>query len=210
MSRLLEDENMNQPDAQPSANYVTFGTYEAMFLAAENGDPEAQRSIGLCFETGAGVAQDFQEAVKWFRKAAEQGNSDAQLRLGFAYEFGKGVTKNLSEALKWYRQSAEPWLYQAKAQEMIKANEAKKNRDELTQKTSKPQTPQEPPTRMAISSEVRREVWRRDERKCVKCGSQVKLEFDHIIPFSEGGSNTARNIQLLCQDCNRAKSASIQ
>lgn len=64
--------------------------------------------------------------------------------------------------------------------------------------------------RRVISSEVRREVWRRDEGKCVKCGSRLNLEYDHIIPFSEGGSNTARNIELLCQDCNRAKSASIQ
>lgn len=51
MFLLCEGENMNQPDNQPLANYVTLGTYEAMLLAAENGDPEAQRSVGLCFET---------------------------------------------------------------------------------------------------------------------------------------------------------------
>jgi Holliday junction DNA helicase RuvB len=64
--------------------------------------------------------------------------------------------------------------------------------------------------RLAISSEVRREVWRRDEGKCTKCGNRENLEYDHIIPFSKGGSNTARNIELLCEVCNRAKSASIQ
>jgi holliday junction DNA helicase RuvB len=64
--------------------------------------------------------------------------------------------------------------------------------------------------RDAIPSEVRREVWRRDEGKCVKCGSRERLEFDHIIPVSKGGGNTARNIELLCEDCNRAKSASIE
>ena len=36
-----------------------------------------------------------------------------------------------------------------------------------------------------------------------------KLEFDHLIPFSKGGSNTYRNIQLLCEPCNRSKSAKI-
>ena len=41
------------------------------------------------------------------------------------------------------------------------------------------------------------------------CGSNENLEFDHIIPFSEGGANTYRNIQLLCQPCNRSKSDSI-
>ena len=56
-----------------------------------------------------------------------------------------------------------------------------------------------------ISKSVRREVWRRDRGRCVECGSRVNLEYDHIIPFSKGGSNTERNIQLLCQDCNRKK-----
>ena len=60
-----------------------------------------------------------------------------------------------------------------------------------------------------IPKSVQREVWRRDERRCVECGSQERLEFDHIIPFSRGGSNTARNIQLLCEKCNRIKSNRI-
>lgn len=64
--------------------------------------------------------------------------------------------------------------------------------------------------RIAIPSDVRREVWRRDNGKCVKCGSREKLEYDHIIPVAKGGSNTARNIELLCEICNRSKSASIQ
>jgi 5-methylcytosine-specific restriction endonuclease McrA len=64
--------------------------------------------------------------------------------------------------------------------------------------------------REAIPSTVRREVWRRDEGKCRKCGSRKNLEYDHIIPVAEGGSNTARNIELLCEACNRAKSDLIQ
>lgn len=63
--------------------------------------------------------------------------------------------------------------------------------------------------RQAISANVRREVWRRDEGRCVKCGSRKNLEYDHIIPISKGGSNTARNIELLCEVCNRAKSSLI-
>jgi Holliday junction DNA helicase RuvB len=65
-------------------------------------------------------------------------------------------------------------------------------------------------SRDAIPSAIRREVWRRDGGKCVKCGSRKNLEYDHIIPVSQGGSNTARNIELLCEACNRAKSDLIQ
>jgi hypothetical protein len=60
-----------------------------------------------------------------------------------------------------------------------------------------------------ISDSVKTFVWNRDGGRCVQCGSQKNIEFDHIIPFSKGGSNTARNIQILCQDCNRKKGTNI-
>ena len=61
----------------------------------------------------------------------------------------------------------------------------------------------------SISKSVRQEVWRRDEGQCVECGSQEDLEYDHIIPHSKGGANTLRNVQLLCEHCNRTKHAKI-
>ena len=63
--------------------------------------------------------------------------------------------------------------------------------------------------REPIAEHVRHEVWRRDQGRCVDCGSRERLEFDHIIPISKGGSNTARNLELRCQDCNRRKAAHI-
>lgn len=63
--------------------------------------------------------------------------------------------------------------------------------------------------RESIPSDVKMAVWQRDQGRCAKCGSQAKLEYDHIIPVSKGGSNAERNIQLLCEHCNRIKSANI-
>jgi hypothetical protein len=60
-----------------------------------------------------------------------------------------------------------------------------------------------------IPENVRIEVWRRDGGRCARCGSREKLEYDHIIPFSRGGTNTARNIELLCENCNRTKKDNI-
>jgi len=59
--------------------------------------------------------------------------------------------------------------------------------------------------REQISQEVMDKVWNRDGGRCVHCGSQIHLEFDHIIPFSRGGASTYRNIQLLCKKCNIQK-----
>jgi HNH endonuclease len=63
--------------------------------------------------------------------------------------------------------------------------------------------------RQPILEEVRHEVWRRDRGRCAQCGSVHNLEFDHIVPVSRGGANTTRNIQLLCEPCNRRKSNNI-
>ncbi|KEZ64697.1 HNH endonuclease [Pseudomonas amygdali pv. tabaci str. ATCC 11528] len=59
--------------------------------------------------------------------------------------------------------------------------------------------------REAIPRSVQREVWQRDAGKCVECGTRQLLCFDHIVPFSRGGSNTVRNLQLLCEPCNLSK-----
>ena len=62
-----------------------------------------------------------------------------------------------------------------------------------------------------IPSSVKLRVWRRDRGRCVICGSKDNLHFDHIIPYSKGGSSlTADNIQLLCARHNIAKRDKIE
>jgi len=60
-----------------------------------------------------------------------------------------------------------------------------------------------------IPSEVRQKVWKRDNGRCVKCGSKEKLQFDHIIPVSKGGGYSVENTQILCQECNLKKQTKL-
>ena len=59
-----------------------------------------------------------------------------------------------------------------------------------------------------ISETTKILVYTRDGGTCNCCGSSSNLEYDHITPFSCGGSSEASNIQLLCMSCNRSKSNS--
>ncbi len=61
-----------------------------------------------------------------------------------------------------------------------------------------------------IPTDVKLEVWKRDKGICVQCGSNDNLHFDHILPFSKGGTSLkAENIQLLCARHNLEKTNKI-
>ena len=74
---------------------------------AQDGDAEAQRTLGLIHKNGQDVIQDYAEAVKWFLRAAEQGDALAQGNLGIAYTNGEGAVQDHTEAVKWFRRAAE-------------------------------------------------------------------------------------------------------
>ena len=76
---------------------------------------DAESDLGLMYDRGQGVPQDYTEAVKWYRRAAAQGNAGAQFSLGFMYDKGHGVVQNYAEAQKWYRLAAAHGLVQAQA-----------------------------------------------------------------------------------------------
>jgi len=65
--------------------------------------------------------------------------------------------------------------------------------------------------RRIIPSDVKLDVWKRDRGKCTICGATNELHFDHILPFSAGGTSlTAENVQLLCARHNLQKHNKIQ
>ena len=63
-----------------------------------------------------------------------------------------------------------------------------------------------PAKRVHILKAVRDEVLKRDNYRCVKCGSTQNLENDHKVPLAKGRSgNKPEDLQVLCRDCNRRK-----
>ena len=70
--------------------------------AAETGDATAQFMLGTLYAEGKGVANDFSEARKWFRKAADQGHADAQYSLGVIYSGGFVDPVDLAEGYVWF------------------------------------------------------------------------------------------------------------
>lgn len=65
--------------------------------------------------------------------------------------------------------------------------------------------------RRLIPTSVKLEVWKRDGGKCAICGATDELHFDHVLPFSKGGTSlVATNVQLLCARHNLAKHDRIE
>lgn len=63
--------------------------------------------------------------------------------------------------------------------------------------------------RELIHNDVHVFVWNKDQGRCVTCGVDEDLHFDHIIAVAKGGASSIENLQLLCGECNRLKSDSI-
>ena len=66
-----------------------------------------------------------------------------------------------------------------------------------------------PPLGARIPDRVRLSVLVRDGRRCRKCRSATRLEIDHIVPLSKGGSCDESNLQVLCRRCNRRKAKTL-
>jgi len=83
-------------------------TFNELRREAEQGDAQAQYTLGGAYYNGNGVARNLVEGTKWLLKAAEQGYAPAQCDFGAMYEKGvPGVEQSYQDALKWFRKAAE-------------------------------------------------------------------------------------------------------
>jgi TPR repeat protein len=77
-------------------------------------DLSAQYYLGVMYDKGWGVAQDYEIAALWSRNGAEQGDAAAQYYLGFLYQRGAGVAQDSAVAVGWFRKAADQGYEPAK------------------------------------------------------------------------------------------------
>jgi len=80
---------------------------------AKQGHSNAQVILGIMYEFGDGVPQDYKIAEKWYKLAANKGSSLAQYNLGNLYRSGLGVAKSYNIAMNWYLLSAKQGFAQS-------------------------------------------------------------------------------------------------
>lgn len=71
---------------------------------AENGDPEAQYQVGICYKDGKGVERSLDDAIKWLSLSAGQKYTEAMVALYHIYakENNKNIAKKyLEEAVNY-------------------------------------------------------------------------------------------------------------
>ncbi len=66
----------------------------------------AQNNLGVMYDNGQGVPQDYKKAVEWYARAADQGHAMGQANLGVMYANGQGVPQDYVQAYKWFNISA--------------------------------------------------------------------------------------------------------
>ena len=73
---------------------------------AEGGDTDAQYNLGIMYDEGQGVPQDYQESAKWYTIVAEKGYPEAQRQVALLHYYGNGVPQDYQEAIKILKQSS--------------------------------------------------------------------------------------------------------
>jgi len=107
--------------------------FESLKALAEKGDARAQLILGYMYQIGedpidGGPQEDYQEAVKWFRKAAQQGIARAQHTLGLMYYLGQGAKQDQMLAYAWVSVSVHNGYESVKATKRLFAEDMTSDR----------------------------------------------------------------------------------
>ena len=114
-SGLTEDDG----NYRRAVNHFTYAAQQAAASfeqAAKQGNADAQYKLGVMYENGQGVEQDYRRAAQWYEKAALQGHAQAQYQLGNLYLEGLGVAEDMDAAETWWQHAAAQGVIQAHRQ----------------------------------------------------------------------------------------------
>ncbi len=106
---LTNGGNANSEDTTTAGTAIvkTSAGAQPFEIAAANGDPESENTLGLMYRDGTnGLQRDYAKAAHYFRQAADQGNTNGEANLAVAYLFGHGVPKDAAQALHYFQLSA--------------------------------------------------------------------------------------------------------
>jgi TPR repeat protein len=105
MQRQMQ-ESPGRTASPPTSDDISAATVQTLRTLAAQGDAAAQVFLGLLYEEGRGVPQDYVQARQWYQKAAAQGDAMAQIRLDRLYKEGRGVPQDYVQARQWYQKAA--------------------------------------------------------------------------------------------------------
>lgn len=104
---FLEKSRMKLNDNGPITTYKEYYSLEEVKQLAEEGNPDAQYSLGQYYHNQPDEPIDIKLAKEWLTKAADQDHIEAQYSLGCMFYAGQGVRKDYKKAVTWLQKAAE-------------------------------------------------------------------------------------------------------
>ena len=99
---FLCDQNKYQVGLEAAKKGELKEAYEQWLPLGKQGNMLIQFKLGVMYDQGKGVIQDYEEAFKWYYLSAEQGFANAQYNLGSMYAKGEGVAKDEILSYMWW------------------------------------------------------------------------------------------------------------
>ena len=112
---------------------------------AEQGSAAAQFNLGLMYQEGHGVPQDYGVAANWFARSAAQDYTKAQLNLGAMYGAGTGLRRDYVQAYKWLNLCAAKGEAKCVAQRDLVAKKLSASKLATAQRLASEWTPKQEP-----------------------------------------------------------------
>ena len=95
-----------QPIANEEQGVLLSPGMAELMEEANTGDADAARIVGVQYEMGLSVVQNYDKALEWYLKAVELGDVEALYHIGLMHEGGAGRARDNTEALRWYKKAA--------------------------------------------------------------------------------------------------------